>query len=247
LSKSPIKNEANHSPRSAAGPQGRAALPQHAVDIDHAPGHWVLARLGKRVLRPGGIELTRRMLAALDIGPDDHVVEFAPGLGATARVTLARGPASYVAVERDETATEQVRRYVDGPDRRVLVGSAETTGLPDGCATVVYGEAMLTMQLPATKERIVNEAVRLLRTGGRYGIHEMAIVPDGIAADLRQEIHQEVSHAIRHTVRMLTPVEWADLLHRAGVDVINQRPRRCICWNQGDCCATRGWWARYAY
>ena len=29
------------------------------------PGHWVLARLGKRVLRPGGMELTRRMLDVL--------------------------------------------------------------------------------------------------------------------------------------------------------------------------------------
>ncbi|PRC44304.1 SAM-dependent methyltransferase, partial [Mycobacterium sp. ITM-2017-0098] len=28
------------------------------------PGHWLLARLGKRVLRPGGLELTTRLLAA---------------------------------------------------------------------------------------------------------------------------------------------------------------------------------------
>jgi hypothetical protein len=26
------------------------------------PGHWLLARLGKQVLRPGGIELTQRVL-----------------------------------------------------------------------------------------------------------------------------------------------------------------------------------------
>ena len=26
------------------------------------PGHWLLARLGKRVLRPGGLELTTRLL-----------------------------------------------------------------------------------------------------------------------------------------------------------------------------------------
>ena len=28
------------------------------------PGHWLLARLGKRVLRPGGLELTSRVLDA---------------------------------------------------------------------------------------------------------------------------------------------------------------------------------------
>lgn len=29
---------------------------------DKMQGHWVLARAGKRVLRPGGLELTRQML-----------------------------------------------------------------------------------------------------------------------------------------------------------------------------------------
>src|SRR6476660_1684537 len=52
------------------------------------PGHWLLARLGKRVLRPGGRQLTNRMIEALNIGPSDAVVEFAPGLGETARLTL---------------------------------------------------------------------------------------------------------------------------------------------------------------
>jgi hypothetical protein len=33
---------------------------QPALEI--MPGHWVLARMGKRVLRPGGLELTRRLL-----------------------------------------------------------------------------------------------------------------------------------------------------------------------------------------
>lgn len=32
-------------------------------------GHWVLARAGKRVLRPGGLALTKLMLRALEIGP----------------------------------------------------------------------------------------------------------------------------------------------------------------------------------
>ena len=32
-------------------------------------GHWVLAKLGKRVLRPGGMELTTQMLDAMNISP----------------------------------------------------------------------------------------------------------------------------------------------------------------------------------
>src|SRR4029078_10408474 len=78
-------------------------LTQPATDlkIDKMPGHWVLAQLGKRVLRPGGMELTRRMLAALRITHEDDVVEFAPGMGITAQLTILLKPRSYTAVERD--------------------------------------------------------------------------------------------------------------------------------------------------
>jgi len=68
------------------------ARPGEGLKTEKMPGHWVLARLGKRVLRPGGIELTRRMLNCLAIKPSDQVIEFAPGMGMTARLTLALAP-----------------------------------------------------------------------------------------------------------------------------------------------------------
>ncbi len=110
------------------------------------PGHWLLAKMGKRVLRPGGLKLTRVLLAGLNIQSRDQVVEFAPGLGVTARMTLSRRPASYTAVERDEAAVREVQSYLTGSRQRCQLGSAEQTGLPEHSATVVYGEAMLTMQ-----------------------------------------------------------------------------------------------------
>ncbi|QEF97785.1 hypothetical protein Mal15_18290 [Stieleria maiorica] len=76
------------------------ALPGDKLDASKMPGHWLLARMGKRVLRPGGIEMTRRMLDSLSISSSDTVVELAPGMGATARLTLAFRPAAYIAVER---------------------------------------------------------------------------------------------------------------------------------------------------
>src|SRR5215208_2548433 len=63
-----------------------ATRPGEGLKTEKMPGHWVLARMGKRVLRPGGMELTRRMLDALRISESDDVVEFAPGMGVTARV-----------------------------------------------------------------------------------------------------------------------------------------------------------------
>ena len=84
-------------------------------------GHWVLAKLGKRVLRPGGMELTTQMLDAMNISQADDVVEFAPGLGQTARLTVAHKPHSYTAVELNEEAAERggCRRCANGPSRRL--------------------------------------------------------------------------------------------------------------------------------
>ena len=81
---------------------------------DKMQGHWVLARAGKRVLRPGGLELTRQMLDALAINPQDRVVEFAPGLGVTARMVLRCRPSAYWGVEREPAAAEYLRRQLVG-------------------------------------------------------------------------------------------------------------------------------------
>jgi Methyltransferase domain len=183
------------------------------------PGHWVLARLGKRVLRPGGIELTRRMLAALTIVSADDVVEFAPGLGLTAQLALKRHPASYTAVERDATAAAIVSGYLKDSMQKCVRGSADQSGLPSEVATVVYGEAMLTMQTPEMKRRIVREARRLLKGGGRYAIHEMCLDGDDLDDGSKKEINQALSRAIHVGVRPLSVSEWRGLMEAEGFEV----------------------------
>ena len=192
-------------------------LPGDQLDMDKMPGHWALAQIGKRVLRPGGLELTRRMLAALAIGPADDVVEFAPGLGVTARMAIAACPASYTAIERDRAAAAQVSSYLSEPRQRCVVGTAQRTGLDDACATVVYGEAMLTMQPLQCKREIVAEAARLLKPGGRLAIHEICLIPEDIAASAVSEIEHDLAHSIRSGVRPLRKSEWCDILASAGL------------------------------
>jgi SAM-dependent methyltransferase len=191
-------------------------MPGDELKAEKMPGHWLLARLGKRVLRPGGRQLTGRMIDALNIGPSDAVVEFAPGLGETARLALGRRPASYTAVERDRDAAAIVQKFLRGSEQRCVVGLAEGTGLPDASATVVYGEAMLSMQTPQQKSRIVREAHRLLKPGGRYGIHELCLIPDDLAESTKLEIRDDLSDAIHHGTRPLTGTEWQDLLEAEG-------------------------------
>lgn len=183
------------------------------------PGHWLLAQLGKRVLRPGGRKLTGRMLTALQIKSTDSVVEFAPGLGATAQLTLQQNPASYTAIERDEQAATKVREYLTGTQQQCLVAGAEKTGLPSDCATIVYGEAMLTMHSLGRKQQIIREAFRLLKKGGRYGIHEICFVADGLDAETQQNIQRELASVIHHGTLPLTKAEWRHLLKAEGFEV----------------------------
>lgn len=189
------------------------------LKMEKMPGHWVLARLGKRVLRPGGIELTAKMLAQLRIGRTDRVVEFAPGMGVTARRTLDLSPASYTAVERDEAAAQIVSSYLSGETQRCVVGSASETGLADESATVVYGEAMLTMQTGEMKRDIVKEAYRVLARGGRYGIHEMCLSSEHVADDARKGIERALTGVVHHGVKPLSVAEWQSLLKSAGFEV----------------------------
>jgi hypothetical protein len=99
-----------------------------------------------------------------------------------------------------------------------VIGFAEESGLPTASATVVYEEAMLSMQLPATKERIVAEAARLLRPDGPYGIHELCLVPD----DLDEAIARDLSERIHVGVRPLSASGWRDSRENQQIEVMAQ-------------------------
>lgn len=194
--------------------------PGAGLDPGKMPGHFLLARLGKRVLRPGGRELTAWLIESAGLGPPDRLVEFGPGLGTTAQVLLARDPASYTGIERDAAAAEITRGRLGSGSRRVVVASAKATGLPDGGASLVIGEAMLTMQREQSKREIVAEAWRLLAPGGRYAIHELALVPDDVDPAIEAELADALSRAIHVGARPLTTPGWRGLLTAQGFRIV---------------------------
>lgn len=179
-------------------------------------GHWVLAKMGKKVLRPGGKELTLRLLNALKINSTDDVVEFAPGLGFTASIALKNNPKTYTGIELNEDAVGLLRKIIHGKGKQVITGNAANTTLPDNSSDKVYGEAMLTMQSDKQKSEIIKEAHRILRLGGSYGIHELGLAPDGIAEDTKAQIQKDLAKVIRVNARPLTVEEWTELLEKEG-------------------------------
>lgn len=189
-------------------------------NFEHAQGHWILARMGKRVLRPGGKELTLKMMSGLGIRPSDHVVEFAPGTGYTAQLTLARHPASYTGVELNEKAADRLNRTLingqAGAARRIIVANAAASTLEDRCADKVYGEAMLTMHIDKQKTTIIREAYRLLKPGGLYGIHELCLTPDDMDEEEKSRIQRELAVTIKVNARPQTTSEWIRLMTDEG-------------------------------
>ncbi|ALG83602.1 class I SAM-dependent methyltransferase [Gordonia phthalatica] len=192
-------------------------LPLAGRKDEDMPGHWLLARMGKRVLRPGGKELTRHLLADAALAGAD-VVELAPGLGKTATEILEHSPRSYVGIEADPQAVALTEQAIVGRGT-VRHADADATGLDDASADAVVGEAMLTMQTERGKSAIIDEAFRVLRPGGRYAVHELSLHPDTLSDDAKTEIRKALARSIKVNARPLTEVEWRELFEKAGFEV----------------------------
>lgn len=189
--------------------------------LNEKQGHWILAKAGKKVLRPGGRELTKKLIKNMHINALDDVVEFAPGLGFTAALACAQKPNSYTGVDNNQEASELAKKNVHYAQMKMLVADASDTGLPSNHATKVYGEAMLTMQPLEHKKAIIKEAARILKPGGYYGIHELGLQPDHITEDCRQKVYTDLSANIRVHARPLTTKQWCEILEEAGFKVIS--------------------------
>lgn len=193
-------------------------------DEAHLQGHWLLAKLGKKVLRPGGKKLTNWMIDNAN-PTNKRVVEFAPGLGITAAEILDRNPKTYTGVDQDPDAatattlsTKQARL---GIPTEVINGVASDTGLPAGSADLVVGEAMLTMQDEKGKAAIVSEANRILATGGRYAIHELLLTPNNVDQTVADNLRKALATTIKVNARPLTATEWSELLENNGFKVLS--------------------------
>lgn len=177
--------------------------------------------MGKRVLRPGGKELTLKLVQNLHINTSDSVAEFAPGLGYTASKVLNHNPKSYVGVEINEVAAVILRKSIFGENRSIVVANASESSLETNSIDKVYGEAMLTMQSKQSKIKIIKEAHRILKVGGLYGIHELGLFPDEIADNSKSDIQKELSEVIKVNARPLTVNEWSKLLEECGFSIEN--------------------------
>ncbi len=191
----------------------------HITNYETAQGHWILAKMGKRVLRPGGKELTLKLIDAIKVNERDDVVEFAPGIGFTASIVIGKNPHSYVGVDAEADVVKDLEKKLCKDNVSFLHANAAETNIAAESKTKVYGEAMLTMQSEPRKAEIVREAYRILKKGGLYAIHEISLEPVSLTAKEKNAVLKDLAQTIKVNARPLTTSEWQELLEKEGFKV----------------------------
>jgi arsenite methyltransferase len=125
---------------------------------------------------PGGLALTRHLLAEVGLAVGARMVDVASGRGTTAMVAAAEHGAEVDGVDLSaanvELATAAAASAGLGDRVRFHLADAEAVHLADGCADVVVCECALCT-FP-DKPTAMAEMARLLRPGGRLGITDVA-------------------------------------------------------------------------
>lgn len=100
---------------------------------------------------------------------------------------------------------------------QVVRAPAEDCELPSACATVVYGKAMLSVQMPNRRSASYLKPCACSLPVGGTGSASCAFGPPGISQDRRREIAGVMSKEIHVGVQPLCQNEWTALLERHGL------------------------------
>jgi SAM-dependent methyltransferase len=132
-----------------------------------------LAALGKTELKPGGTYATGALLRMLDLKSEDHVLVVGPNAGSTALFVSMTNLVTTEALVRTEA--EKVTEGDPALKRRstARIGKTEEMPFPDARFDVAMIEATLSYQHPLQQKAALKEVHRVLKPGGRLGVHEL--------------------------------------------------------------------------
>lgn len=138
-------------------------------------------------LHPGGLALTARVAALLELRRQDRVLDVAAGPGATARY-LARTIGCRVdALDLSATNLARARQGSEKAGRdgavRFLAGDAEALPYRDRVFDAVLSECAFST-FP-DKAQAAREIFRVLRSGGRLGLADVTLGPEALPDELR--------------------------------------------------------------
>ncbi|MEG4965515.1 class I SAM-dependent methyltransferase [Microcoleus sp. B6-A1] len=188
-----------------------------ALNFKTAPGHQVLAAAGKKMLRPGGKIATEQLFEWADFQPDETVLELAASFGYSSIALVERFGVKVVGVEKNPESVARARANVAaaGLSDRVEIVEGDIFHLDRISQQFdwVLAEAILTMQSPSGKAKIVSGICDQLKPGGKFLSHEL------LARNRESEIQKALSEVTRANSTPLSESGWIALYQNAGLQV----------------------------
>lgn len=187
------------------------------LNVQTATGHQVLAAAGKKILRPGGKLATEELFQWADFKPGDTVLELASSFGESAIALAQRFGVNVVGVEKNPDSVQRARVQVEaaGLSGQITLIKGDIFHLdtiPD-TFDYVLAEAILTMQSPVGKAKILSGVRDRLKPGGKFLSHEL------LAKAHEEEIHQRLTQTIRANSTPLSEANWIAACTAAGLAV----------------------------
>jgi SAM-dependent methyltransferase len=198
-----------------------------------------LALAGKTVIRQGGSNGTRRLLVELDIQPHARILELGAGVGATAFDVVANDPTVRVTgidlsafmvekarkrAEAQDAADRKRRRTDRREEPRIALGERvafvhgrDPNVLPfdDNTFDVVIVESVAMYN---NTERFFREALRVLKPGGRLGLHDWCWV-DKPSPELEVTTCIVACGCNPGDVKFFNQADWEGSLRRQGFEI----------------------------
>jgi arsenite methyltransferase len=154
--------------------------------------------------------------AVADLHEGETVLDLGSGAGADVLISARRvGPTGRaIGLDMTDEMLELARHNAaeaGATNVEFLKGYIEELPLPDASVDVVISNCVIN--LSADKHRVIREAARVLRPGGRFAVSDVIADPDMDAAT-RNDMEQWTGCI----AGALTRVEFAVALHNAGLD-----------------------------
>lgn len=183
---------------------------------DQLPLPQFLESLGKTELKPGGSYATGATIRMLDLNSGEHVLVVGPHAANTALFVSMTTQTTTEALVKEES--EKVTEGDPSLKRRstARIGKIEELPFEDAHFDAALVEATLSYQSSDNQALTLKEIARVLKPGGRIGLHELV---------WRQpptpELERKLADIWQGPVNPGVVKTWWDLLEQAGFKDVN--------------------------
>ncbi|MBE8965282.1 methyltransferase domain-containing protein [Nostocales cyanobacterium LEGE 12452] len=187
------------------------------LNFQTATGHEVLAAAGKKYLRPGGRIATDKLFQWANFQPGETVLELGSSFGYSAIALAKSYHVKVVGIEKNPESVASARANIcaAGLENKVEIIEGNIFNLEaiSGKFDYVLAEAILTMQSPSGKAKILAEIHNRLKPGGKFLSHEL------LASDKEEQIHADLARVVRVNSTPLSESNWITAFATAGLQV----------------------------